>query len=89
MPGLDPGALFDLDRALAPLRGEGVLVFGSGFLTLDMGYAFRPGIPSWARELGSWAAAALSRHGLRCAPRFPRAGPGRGVHPPLGPVRLT
>jgi 4,5-DOPA dioxygenase extradiol len=61
MPGLDPGALFALGRALAPLPGEGVLVFGSGFLTHNMRYAFRPGIPSWAREFDAWAAEALSR----------------------------
>ena len=61
MPGLEPRALFDLGRALAPLRDEGVLVFGSGFLTHNMRYAFRPGIPSWAREFDAWVADALSR----------------------------
>lgn len=61
MPVLDPGALFGLGQALAPLREEGVLVFGSGFLTHNMRYAFRPGIPSWAREFDAWAADALSR----------------------------
>ncbi len=61
MPGLDPKALFELGRALAPLREDGVLVFGSGFLTHNMRYAFRPGIPAWAREFDEWAADALSR----------------------------
>jgi len=61
MPRLDPGELFALGRALAPLRDEGVLVFGSGFLTHNMSYAFRPGIPRWAREFDDWAADALSR----------------------------
>ncbi len=61
MPGLDPELLFELGRALAPLREEGVLVFGSGFLTHNMAYAFRPGIPAWAREFDEWAADALSR----------------------------
>jgi len=61
MPGLDVEALFDLGRAVAPLRDEGVLVFGSGFLTHNMAYAFRPGIPAWAREFDAWAADALSR----------------------------
>ena len=61
MPGLEPKALFDLGRALSPLRDEGVLIFGSGFLTHNMRYAFRPGIPSWAREFDAWAADALSR----------------------------
>lgn len=61
MPGLDPKGLFELGRALRPLRDEGVLVFGSGFLTHNMRYAFRPGIPAWAREFDAWAADALAR----------------------------
>jgi 4,5-DOPA dioxygenase extradiol len=61
MPRLDTAELFELGRALAPLRDEGVLVFGSGFLTHNMRYAFRPGIPPWAREFDGWAADVLSR----------------------------
>lgn len=61
IPGLDPQELFRLGRALAPLRDEGVLIFGSGFLTHNMRYAFRPGIPAWAREFDDWAADALTR----------------------------
>lgn len=61
MPGLDAAELFRLGRALVPLREEGVLVFGSGFLTHNMRYAFRPGIPQWAREFDSWAEGALTR----------------------------
>jgi 4,5-DOPA dioxygenase extradiol len=61
MPGLDPKELFELGRALSPLRDEGVLIFGSGFLTHNMRYAFRPGTPEWAREFDGWAQDALSR----------------------------
>jgi 4,5-DOPA dioxygenase extradiol len=61
MPVLDPKELFRLGQALAPLRDEGVLVFGSGFLTHNMRYAFRPGTPTWAREFDDWAEGALSR----------------------------
>jgi 4,5-DOPA dioxygenase extradiol len=61
LPALEAEELFDLGRALAPLRDEGVLVFGSGFLTHNMRYAFQPGIPSWAREFDAWAAEALAR----------------------------
>ncbi len=60
MPGLDPEALFRLGRALAPLRDERVLIFGSGFLTHNMRFAFKPGIPEWAREFDAWTAGALS-----------------------------
>jgi 4,5-DOPA dioxygenase extradiol len=61
MPGLDPRALFELGRALAPLRDEGVLIFGSGFLTHNMRHAFQRGTPSWAREFDAWAAETLTR----------------------------
>lgn len=61
MPGLDAQGLFKLGRALAPLRDEGVLIFGSGFLTHNMRYAFRPGTPEWAREFDRWAEDALLR----------------------------
>jgi 4,5-DOPA dioxygenase extradiol len=60
MPALDTEELFRLGNSLAPLRDEGVLIFGSGFLTHNMRYAFRPGIPQWAREFDSWAENALS-----------------------------
>ncbi len=61
MPTLDPKKLFALGQALAPLRGEGVLIFGSGFLTHNMRYAFRPGIPAWAKEFDAWAEDAITR----------------------------
>lgn len=61
MPRLDARELFELGRALAPLREEKVLVFGSGFLTHNMRYAFRPGVPQWARDFDTWAEDALSR----------------------------
>ena len=77
MPGLDARELFELGRALAPLRDEGVLVFGSGFLTHNMRYAFRPGIPAWAREFDAWAADALSRFDVDALARLPRPRPGR------------
>ena len=61
MPALDAQELFKLGQALAPLRDEGTLVFGSGFLTHNMRYAFRPGVPQWATEFDSWVADALER----------------------------
>jgi 4,5-DOPA dioxygenase extradiol len=60
MPPLDGRKLFQLGQALAPLRDQGVLIFGSGFLTHNMRYAFRPGIPDWAREFDQWAAQAIA-----------------------------
>lgn len=75
MPGLVPAELFRLGEALAPLRDEGVLVFGSGFLTHNMRYAFRPGIPEWAREFDTWAGDALSRFDVDALVDFQRRAP--------------
>lgn len=75
MPALDPGELFALGRALAPVRDEGVLIFGSGFLTHNMRYAFRPGIPSWAREFDAWVADALLRFDVDALEDFRRRAP--------------
>lgn len=75
LPGLEPQRLFELGRALAPLREEGVLVFGSGFLTHNMRYAFRKGIPDWAREFDSWAADALARFDVDALLDFQKRAP--------------
>ncbi|MDX9736422.1 MAG: class III extradiol ring-cleavage dioxygenase [Thermoanaerobaculia bacterium] len=75
MPRLDPAELFALGRSLAPLRDEGVLVFGSGFLTHNMRYAFRPGIPEWAREFDAWAEGALSRFDVDALLDFEKRAP--------------
>ena len=61
LPSLEPKDLFEMGRALAPLRDEGVLVMGSGFLTHNMRFAFRPGTPDWAREFDAWTAETLER----------------------------
>jgi 4,5-DOPA dioxygenase extradiol len=76
MPGLMPDELLVLGRTLAPLRDEGVLIFGSGFLTHNMRYAFRPGTPSWAREFDDWAEGALSRLDLDALRDFQVRAPG-------------
>jgi 4,5-DOPA dioxygenase extradiol len=66
MPDLDPERLFSVGRRLAPLRHEGVLIVGSGFMTHGLPYvheyfAGRPGAPAWSREFDQWAAEALTR----------------------------
>lgn len=61
LPQLDAHELVAMGQALAPLRDEGVLIFGSGFLTHNMAFAFKPGVPTWAREFDAWAHEALAR----------------------------
>ncbi|MCB9915918.1 MAG: dioxygenase [Planctomycetes bacterium] len=82
LPGLDPWALVELGRALAPLRAEGVLVLGSGFLTHNLAHAFDPGVPSWARDFDAWTADALARRDVDALARFREVAPGaREAHP--------
>lgn len=59
MPTLDPAALVDVGRKLAPLRDEGVLIIGSGFFTHNL-HAMTPQLgpnhapPSWSSEFDDW-----------------------------------
>lgn len=65
LPTLEPAALFSLGQALSPLRAEGVLIVGSGFLTHNLRLArFGPAAgppPAWAAELDAWCTEVLSR----------------------------
>jgi 4,5-DOPA dioxygenase extradiol len=64
LPTLDPKELFALGRKLAPLRREGILIVGSGFLTHNLRMMdFRPDapVPGWAAEFDAWTADVLAR----------------------------
>jgi 4,5-DOPA dioxygenase extradiol len=65
LPTDDPGRLMELGRRLRPLRDEGVLVMGSGFLTHGLPFLreFRTdaAAPGWSSEFDAWAAEALAR----------------------------
>ena len=64
LPALDPQTLFRLGRTLAPLRAEGVLIVGSGFLTHNLraiDLRPQPVTPAWAQELDAWAADVLAQ----------------------------
>jgi 4,5-DOPA dioxygenase extradiol len=75
LPSLEPKELFEMGRALAPLRNEGVLIMGSGFLTHNMRFAFRPGTPDWAREFDTWAAETLTKGDVDSLVDFERRAP--------------
>jgi 4,5-DOPA dioxygenase extradiol len=66
MPTHDPEHLLDIGRRLRPLRDEGVLVIGSGFMTHGLPYltremVFEGSVPSWSADFDAWVADALAR----------------------------
>ncbi|HET7734752.1 MAG TPA: class III extradiol ring-cleavage dioxygenase [Nocardioidaceae bacterium] len=65
LPTSDPGQLLELGRRIRPLRDEGVLVIGSGFLTHGLPFLreFRIDAtpPGWSVDFDLWAAEALAR----------------------------
>jgi 4,5-DOPA dioxygenase extradiol len=81
MPDLEPAHLFEIGRRLAPLREEGVLVMGSGFLTHGLPFIHqywdgRPGAPEWSIEFDLWAAEQLDRGDLDALFDFRNRAPG-------------
>lgn len=64
MPTHDATTLLALGERLRPLREQGVLVIGSGFMTHGLPYLdwSRPeAVPGWSAEFDLWAADALAR----------------------------
>jgi len=97
MPTLDPQRLFDLGKRLRPLREEGVLVIGSGFLTHGLPFLtdWRPDAtpPGWSRDFDGWAADALARGDVDALMGFRGAAPGMPfAHPTVehfAPIFVT
>lgn len=75
LPSLRAPELFALGRALAPLRDEGVLIAGSGFITHNMRTAFHKGTPAWASEFDQWTAEALVKNDMDGLVDFERRAP--------------
>jgi 4,5-DOPA dioxygenase extradiol len=86
IPTLKPEKLFELGQKLAPLREEGVLIMGSGFLTHGLPFLREWKIeatpPGWSVEFDLWAKDALSRGAVdelfnyqQLAPGMPYAHP--------------
>jgi 4,5-DOPA dioxygenase extradiol len=80
MPSLDAGELLALGRKLAPLRDEGVLVMGSGFMTHGLPFLrdFRNDAPppSWSKEFDAWAAETLAKGDVDALLDYRRRAPG-------------
>jgi len=85
MPTLDPGRLLRIGAVLRPLRDEGVLIMGSGFLThglpflRDLRYDAPP--PGWSAEFDHWAAEALDRGDVDALAGFRTAPGAKYAHP--------
>jgi 4,5-DOPA dioxygenase extradiol len=79
LPSMDPTELLALGRALAPVRREGVLIVGSGFLTHNLrALDPRPGAApaTWAVEFDAWAADVLARRDVDALLDYRQRAPG-------------
>jgi len=85
MPSLDPERLLVLGARLRPLRDEGVLIVGSGFLTHGLPFLrdFRTDAPppQWSSDFDRWAAEALERRHFRGLADFRSVPSARFAHP--------
>jgi len=80
MPTSDPGKLMEIGRRLQPLRDEGVLIIGSGFMTHGLRYLrdWTPDAlaPAWSSDFDLWAADALSRGDVDALASYKDLAPG-------------
>jgi 4,5-DOPA dioxygenase extradiol len=61
LPSLHLPAVFDMGCSLAPLRNEGVLRVGSGFLTHNLSFLGQ-GQQAWALDFDAWLAEAIANN---------------------------
>ena len=78
IPTMDPAKLIALGKALAPLREEGVLIMGSGFLTHNMRAISWEGAPppAWAKEFDQFCAESLAKRDVDALVHYRERGPG-------------
>ncbi len=87
LPSFDPARLMDIGRLLRPLRQEGVLVIGSGFMTHGLPFLrdFRldAQAPGWSAEFDLWAQEALARGDVDALANFQSAPGMPYAHPTI------
>lgn len=76
LPSEDPKTLYALGRALAPLRTEGVLVIGSGFITHNLRALGMRTLPAWAQEFDAWTADVVGRGDVDALLQYRTRAPG-------------
>jgi 4,5-DOPA dioxygenase extradiol len=81
IPTHDPARLLDLGRRLRPLRDDGVLIVGSGFMTHGLPYLSREAfvdnvVPTWSAEFDHWAAEVLAAGDLDALADYQVRAPG-------------
>ena len=80
LPTQDPARLLRLGERLRPLRDEGVLIIGSGFLTHGLPFLteFRidAAAPGWSRDFDAWAGEALARGDVDALAAYRSQAPG-------------
>ena len=97
IPTSDPEKLFAIGQKLAPLREEGVLIVGSGFLTHGLAFLreFRIDAtpPGWSVEFDLWAKEALDRGAIDELMNYKALAPGMPyAHPTVehfAPIFIT
>jgi 4,5-DOPA dioxygenase extradiol len=86
MPTSDPGQLMQLGKRLQPLRDQGVLIIGSGFMTHGLPYLRDWSVdavaPRWSSDFDAWAAEALERGDVETLAAYRDIAPGvKFAHP--------
>ncbi len=80
LPTQDPVRLLELGTRLRPLRDEGVLIIGSGFLTHGLPFLTDWSIdakaPGWSSDFDAWAADALARGDVDALAAYRSLAPG-------------
>jgi len=97
IPTSDPQQLFEIGKKLAPLRDEGIMIIGSGFLTHGLPFLKEWSIeatpPSWSVDFDIWAKEALERGAVEDLLNYKKLAPGLPyAHPTVehfAPIFIT
>ncbi len=80
LPTSDPIRLLALGERLRPLRDEGVLIVGSGFLTHGLPFLtdwrLDAAAPGWSRDFDAWAGEAMARGDVDTLAAYATKAPG-------------